>query len=150
MDDFVQFLREIAPYVVIVGSFARGDEGENSDIDCFLRSRPCDEVDPEGGNEDYMPEVLEIIKRYGYETESCSVGHITVKAQKNVLRMVEIATLFAIPHTNPITTRNIYGVSMLCAVDDKHCPYKHCYDNAVWDDDAESMVINYPLPAYQH
>jgi len=37
---FVNFLKEIAPYVIVVGSFARNEEHAGSDIDCFLRARP--------------------------------------------------------------------------------------------------------------
>lgn len=34
---FQDFLREIAPYVVVVGSFAKGTQTAESDIDLLMR-----------------------------------------------------------------------------------------------------------------
>ena len=36
MELFESFLRAIAPYVIVVGSFGRNEETEDSDIDCYL------------------------------------------------------------------------------------------------------------------
>lgn len=147
---FAEFLRELAPYVVVVGSFARNKEHDGSDIDCFLRSRPPAEVDPEaGGNyETYMPEVLALVERYGYITDSVIVGHIDVERQPGVPRMVEISSHYHVRHDEPVSVRKIYGVPFLCAADDKGAPPEACYDNAEWSDEACDMVIQYPLPAY--
>lgn len=148
---FVSFLRELAPYVVVVGSFARKDEHDSSDIDCFLRSRPVDEVDPEksADYESYMPEVLALIQKYGFVSDSVIVGHIDVERQPGVPRMVEISTHYRIRHEEPVSVREIYGVPFLCAVDDKDAPPEECYDNADWSDVACDMVITHPAPAYE-
>lgn len=148
MEKFSEFLREIAPYVVVVGSFARHAETEASDIDCFLRSRPVAEVDCEIGNDTYMPEVLAIIKRYDFVTDSVLVGHIAVERQRDVPRMVEISSHYRIPHTEPVFVREICGVHFLCARDNKDAAFEECYDSADWDDEAGDMVIKYPLAKF--
>ena len=150
MDSFPDFLKELAPYVIVVGSFARCNETEKSDIDCFLRARPVDKVDCELGNDSYMPEVLEIIKKYGYITESVIIRHIDVERQPGVPRMVEISTHYHIPYTEAVFVREIYGVPFLCAVDNKNTPFEDCYDYADWNDEIGDMVITHPLPSYPY
>lgn len=148
--DFSLFLRELAPYVVVCGSFARYAEHECSDIDCFLRSRPRDEVDLEAGtDETYMPEVLELVQSFGYETSSVIVGHIAVERQPGVPRMVEVSSHYHIHHAQSVFYREVCGVPMMCAVDEKEAPFEACYDSAVWDDSAQDMVIPYPLPDFE-
>lgn len=149
MEKFSEFLREIAPYVIVVGSFARRAETDASDIDCFLRSRPVDEVDCEIGNDTYMPEVLAAIQRYGFMTDSVLVGHTAVERQRDVPRMVEISSHYRIPHTEPVFTREICGIPFLCARDNKDAAFEDCYDGAEWSDEASDMVIKYPLPKYE-
>ena len=149
MNNFISFLREIAPYVVVVGSFARENEHDESDIDCFLRSRPRHEVDLENPKtETYMHEILEIIKRYGFITDSVIVGHVNIEQQQGVPRMVEIASYYRIPHNERLTVREIYGVPFLCAADNKESRYEDCYDCTEWSNDDSDMIIPYPLPKY--
>lgn len=143
-----EILKEIAPYVVVCGSFARNQENEASDIDCFLRSRPVEEVDSEIGNDTYMPEILEIIKRYNLITESVIVGHIAIERQQGIERMIEISSHYKIPHINKLFYRNIHGVELLCGQDNKEAEYEECYDNAVWNDAINDMEILYPVPQY--
>lgn len=148
--DFSSFLRQLAPYVVVCGSFARREETEASDIDCFLRSRPTQEIDPEAmTDETYMPEVLDIIQQFGYYSSSVIVGHIAVERQEGVPRMVEVSSHYRINHKQPVFYREIAGVRLMCAVDEKETPYEECYDCATWSDEAEDMVIPYPLPIYE-
>ena len=146
---FEEFLRRIAPYVVVCGSFAKGTENEESDIDCFLRSRPIDEVDPEISNDTYMHEVLAIIKEYGFITNSVLIGHIAVEKQLGVPRMVEISSHYRIPYQNKLFYRNIYGVQLLCGQDNKDIDQELCYDAAVWSDDISDMTIPHPIPQYE-
>ena len=63
---FERFLQDIAPYVIVVGSFARKEERDGSDIDCYLRNRAPEDVNPEIGNDTFMPEILDIIQQYGF------------------------------------------------------------------------------------
>lgn len=146
---FEEFLREIAPYVIVVGSFARMEETEGSDIDCYLRNREPSQVNPEIGNDTYMQEILEIIQRYGFYSDSVLVGHIAVERQYRVPRMVEISSYYRVPLTSKIFTRELYGVKFLCAVDDKGCPIDKCYDYLDWSDDVGDMVIYNRLPVYE-
>lgn len=144
------FLNEIAPYVVVVGSFARGQEHVHSDIDCFLRSRPVNEVDPEMGNETYMPELMAIIDRLGFmpHTDSVVVGHVAVERTAGISRMVEISSHYRIPAVNEVFYRSVEGVLMMCAVDDKDAELEDCYDNVDWDDSLCDNVIHNPLPPF--
>lgn len=146
---FKEFLRRIAPYVVVCGSFAKGTETEKSDIDCFLRSRPIDEVDPEIGNDTYMPEILSIIKEYGFITDSVLIGHIAVEKQIGVPRMIEISSHYRIPYQNELYYRDIYGVNFLCGQDNKDTDHEMCYDATIWSDDIYDMVISHPIPKYR-
>lgn len=145
---FEKFLEDIAPYVIVVGSFARKEEHDRSDIDCYLRSRNPENVNPEIGNDTFMPEILDIIRRYGFYADSVVVGHIAVERQPGVPRMVEISSHYRIPLSSNIFHREIYGVQFLCAVDDKDCPNENCYDSPEWDDSICDMVIRNPLPNY--
>lgn len=149
-EQFSSFLRELAPFVVVVGSFGRGEENDGSDIDCYLRSRPRAEVDPEAAenNETYMPEVLKLVERYGYVTDSVIAGHIAVERQPEVPRMVEVSSHYHIRSSEALTVREIYGVPFLCARDDKDAPLDEMYESMEWDDEACDMVIKNPLPAY--
>lgn len=148
---FSEFLNELAPYVVVCGSFARRTETEDSDIDCFLRSRPRQEVDLEAeeNNEAYMPEVLALIQKYGFYSDSVCVGHIAVERQHAVPRMVEVSCHYRIPHSEELFVREIYGVPMLCASDEKDAPWEECYDQSDWDDEVNDVAIRFPLPVYE-
>lgn len=147
---FSDFLRELAPYVVVVGSFGRGEEHDGSDIDCYLRSRPVSEIDPEAqqNNETYMPEVSALIERYGYITDSVIVGHIAVERQVGVPRMVEISSHYHIKGDEAVYVREIYGVKFLCARDEKNAPREECYEYEDWSDEAQDLVMKNPLPPY--
>lgn len=151
MDErFISFLRELAPYVVVVSSFGRGEEHDGSDIDCYLRARPRAEVDLEAevNNETYMPEVAELIERRGYITDSVAAGHIAVERQAGVPRMVEISSFYHIRSSEEVRVRKIYGVPFLCAKDDKTTPPKERYEYTDWSDKACDIVIMNPLPDY--
>lgn len=145
---FKKFLEEIAPYVIVVGSFAREEERPGSDIDCYLRNRAPEDVDPKIGNDDFMPEILDAIRRYGYYTDSVIVGHIAIEQQPGVPRMVEISSHYRIPASAKVFQRMIYGVRFLCAVDDKGCANENCYDSLEWDNSICDMIIKNPLPDY--
>ena len=145
------FLKDIAPYVVVVGSFARQEETDLSDIDCYLKNRPLEEVDCELGNDTYMPEILSIIEKHGLSEfcDSVLVGHIAVERTSGLPRMVEIASYYKIPHWETLFYREIEGVAMLCAQDHKETDLEECYDSSDWDDTVGDMVIKYPLPLFE-
>jgi len=146
--DYRSFLNEIAPYVVVVGSFSRNAEGSGSDIDCFLRSRPRDEVDPDLDNETFMPEMMNLIERNNLDWSSVIVGHVAIEPQPGFPRMIEISSHYRIPVTSQLFYRNVDGVRMLCAPDDKACDVESKYDAIVWDDELCDCVIKNPLPLF--
>lgn len=124
-EKFQNYLKDISPYIIVVGSFARGEETAESDIDCYIKSRPEKEREENYDlDESYMPEILEITKRYGYEFSSCIIGHIAIEFF--VPRMIELSSLFKIPRTSIITKRVIEGVELECAIDDKDASYEEC------------------------
>lgn len=141
------FLKKLAPYVVVVGSFARNEETADSDIDCFLRSRPTEEVDPDMGNETFMPEVLDLIRKHDLNWSSVLIGHVSVE-QPGYPRMIEVSSHYRIPVTAELFYREVDGVTMLCAQDNRYCDYGECYDSAVFDETVCDMTIPHPLPAF--
>lgn len=146
---FKHFLSELAPYVVVVGSYGRMKETPISDLDCYLRSRPREEVNPEDVNsETYMPEVIELCKKYSYETCSVLVGHIAIEQQVGAPIMVEVSSHYRIPSKNPIHVRELFGVNFLCAEDRKDTPLEDCYEFQEWSDEKCDMVTYNPLPEY--
>ena len=120
------FLKEVAPYVVVCGSFSRHQENDESDIDCFLRIRP--DYDPEEDtDESYMPKILDIIGHHDLLCSSVVIGHIAVEQQFGFERMVEISTHYKLPKANTPFYKEICGVKMLCCQDDKSADYDDCY-----------------------
>ncbi len=148
MELFESFLRAIAPYVIVVGSFGRNEETEDSDIDCYLRSKTPEEIDPETGDDTYMPEIIAIVDSFGLAWSSVIIGHIAVERQSGIPKMVEISYHYHIPCTEPVFEREICGVRFLCARDDKNCPLEQCSDFLDWDDAVGDNVIRHPLPPY--
>ena len=148
MELFESFLRAIAPYVIVVGSFGRNEETEDSDIDCYLRSKTPEEIDPETGDDTYMPEIIPIEDSFGLAWSSVIVGHIAVERQPGIPRMVEISYHYCIPYAEPVFERVIYGVRFLCAKDDKNCSLDERSDFLDWDDTVGDNVIRHPLPPY--
>lgn len=141
------FLKAIAPYVVVVGSFARKEETVDSDIDCFLRSRPTDAVNPTLGNETYMPEILDLIRTHQLCWSSVLIGHVAVE-QPEYPRMIEISCHYRIPHAAELFYREIDGAKMLCARDDRYCDYEECFDSVLFDEAICDITIPHPLPAF--
>lgn len=148
MQLLTDFLASLAPYVVVVGSFGRNEESVGSDIDLFLRSRPVSEVDPVEGNATYMPEVLQLIQDFGFSAHCTSViiGHIAVERTAGIPRMVEISSWYRIPATQELFVREVYGVKMLCAKDQKGVSREDCYDCLCWDDATQETFIPHPIP----
>lgn len=146
--DYRSFLKEIAPYVVVVGSFARGEESFHSDIDCFLRSRPREDVDLEVGDETFMPEILDLILKNGLEWSSVLCGHVAIDKQPGFPRMIEISSHYRIPVVSEPFYRDVDEIQMLCARDDKNYDFDFCYDSPVWDDDLCDVVIKNLLPSF--
>lgn len=138
------FLQAIAPYVVLCGSFARGEENENSDLDFFVRQKPQDPEEEPQNDTSYLPELIRIIKCFGYEIDSCVIGSVTIPASSTGVRQLEFSYLYRLPTANSITVREVDTAVFLTCVDDKNAEYDNCYDTL---DDYGN--IQNPLPSYE-
>lgn len=127
---FKEFLKEIKPYVVVVGSYARGTQTEYSDIDFYIKRRPLKEIEDSGYeiDEHYMPEILDIINKYNFETSSVIIGHICVERGNEVSIMTELSSHYAIPKGSEIFKINILGMEFEAAIDVKDTPYENFFD----------------------
>lgn len=147
-----EILHALAPYVVVCGSYARREERNSetysSDIDMFIRSRPRDEIDFEISNETYMDEILDVINSRELINDSDGPGSIAILPQRHVPIMFDMNTRFKLPITNKLFYREIFGVPMMCCVDDKHASDEVCWDNPEWSDAACDVVIDNPIPKY--
>ena len=150
LETMQELLTALAPYVIVCGSWARGEErleeSYSSDIDMFIRSRPRDQLDYEISNETYMAEVCEIINTRNLINTSVSVGQIAIEQQRNVPYMFDMSTFFHLPASNGIFYKNIFGVPMLCCIDNPETEWVDCWDNADWDDAAQDVIIKNPIP----
>lgn len=147
-----ELLRALAPYVVVCGSVAKGtdrhDEDYASDIDMFVRSRPRDEVDFETCNETYINEICDIINDRNLINSSVGPGCITVEFQRKCPVMLDMSSMFHLPVSNEIFVKDVFGVPMLCCVDDPGVDWELCWDNVEWDDEACDCIIKNPVPKY--
>lgn len=151
MEKFKNFLSEIAPYVVLVGSYGRNEENEHSDLDFYIRRRTEEEIENDwnefgDAEEHYMKQIIDIVKKYEYDFGSVIVGHIAV--EEDVPCMVELSYHYKIPKNSKIFVRSIYGISILCAEDDKSAANENCYDYTDYDDKRGDFVNIHPLPEY--
>lgn len=145
-----ELLTALAPYVIVCGSWARREERLEgsyvSDIDMFIRSRPREEIDYEISNETYMNEICDIINSRNLINTSVSVGQIAIEPQPHIPYMFDMSTFFRLPASNGIFYRNILGVEMLCCIDNPETRGDDCWDHADWDDAAQDVIIQTPIP----
>lgn len=120
---FFDFLHEVAPYVVLCGSYARGEENENSDLDFYVRQKPQNPDEEPPMDTSYLPEIMEVCRKYGYEMDSCVIGSITLSAEATGTIQVEFSYMYKLPVDNPIEVKNWF-VPFLACVDDKDVPYE--------------------------
>ena len=138
------FLQEIAPYVVLCGSYARGEENENSDLDFYVRQKPQDPDKEPEIDTSYLPKITALAKCFGYEIDSCVVGSITLPSDSTKGRQLEFSYLYKLPVENPLGVREIDGVTFLTCIDNKEAKYDDCFDTI---DDYGG--IQNPLPSYE-
>lgn len=114
-----EILKELEPYVYVVGSMARGTQHEFSDIDLYVRRRTEEELEEIGyydgeGEEHYIDKVIEIFERYGVKWDSILMGYVH---STNHSPMIEASYLFRVdeePETFPV---NVLGVPMTATLD---------------------------------
>lgn len=71
------FLKELAELkiVKVCGSFARGEQNVNSDIDFKIKDSPKDDM--YGDKNRYVEKVKELLDKYGYRWESTRPSYMT-------------------------------------------------------------------------
>lgn len=119
MEILQKVLMELEPYVIVVGSHARGTATQLSDIDLYVRRRPEKEleVDWYGDLEEhYIDKVIEIFNRNELAWDSLMVGYVHTE---NCEVQIEASPLFKIGKNADFKKISVFGVEMTAAVDDK-------------------------------
>lgn len=117
-------LQELKPYVIVVGSFAKGTNNEDSDIDLYIKRRPQEELDQDWFGEleeHYIDKVIEVFERNGLSWDSLIVGYVHTN---DLPVQIEASSLFKIPKNAEIKTIDVFGVEMEPIIDDKNISYE--------------------------
>lgn len=142
-ENYETFLKRIAPYVILCGSFARETETDSSDLDFFVRQKPQNPEEELQVDTTYLPDIMAIAEEMDYDIDSCVVGSITLSAETTGVRQLEFSYLYKLPSVNPIGVRFYRGIPFLTCEDDKEADYDLCFDSL----DDYGNVVN-PLPSY--
>lgn len=135
MENFKRFLKTIAPWVILCGSFARHEERESSDIDFYVRQKPQDPEQEPPIDSSYLPDIIKVAKDFGYDIESCVIGSITIPSTETGVRQLEFSYLYKLPTYRLPHTRNVYGVDFIAICDEKDSKapfYEDCDDKGEW------------------
>lgn len=115
---------ELTPYVLVVGSFAKGANNDNSDIDLYVKRRPQKELDDDWYgevSEHYIDKVIEVFDKNKLVWGSLMIGYIHTNA---LPIQIEVSNLFKIHKDTPIKIINVLGVDMESAIDDKDLDFE--------------------------
>lgn len=133
MEKYKEFLKEISKYVIVVGSFARGTQTIESDIDCYVKRRPQKEIDEnfeQDIDEYYMPELIKLANKYNFIWSSVIIGHIALERfENNIPRMIELSYHYNIGKTEEIKKIEIEGIQFDAANDNKDLLFEDTIDN---------------------
>lgn len=138
-----QFLHRLAPWVVLVGSYAREEETSSSDLDFYVRQKKQDPFEEPPVDTSYLPDIVELAVEFGYRVDSCCVGSITLPMETTGVIQLEFSYLYRIPKDSKVYTRTILKTPFLTCVDNKETPFSDCYEAI----DASGNLRN-PLPLY--
>lgn len=112
-------LKELHPFVIVVGSYARGENHSGSDIDLYIKRRPQEELDNDWYNnveEHYIDKVIEVFENNNLKWDSLFISYIHTN---DLPVQIEASPLFKIHKDTPIKTIELFGVKMESAIDDK-------------------------------
>jgi hypothetical protein len=110
----IKVLDELKPYVIVVGSFARGDNHSGSDIDLYIKMKPEDSYDCETEEDTYITEVKDIFDKYEIEWDSCFPCTIN---STNLPIMLDTSAFFNLKENARIHKVNILGIELDATVD---------------------------------
>lgn len=126
MDILRKILKELEPYVYVVGSYARGTQTNESDIDLYVRMKSEEQMDKEieelqskgiydMPDEYYMKECISIFNKYNVIWDSCIIGHIS---SENLPIMIEASWHYVVDEDNAeIFDIDILGIKMKATID---------------------------------
>jgi len=87
MKSLSEILQDIAPYVIVTGSYAFGTQKATSDIDFYVKARSdedrekeCEEtgIDWSDTEETYVPTLIRYFESLGYEWSSCFIESFAI------------------------------------------------------------------------
>lgn len=122
MEAVRDILNEIKDYVYVVGSYARGTQNLNSDIDLYVKRRSEEELELNGyydgeGEEHYIDKVIEAFEKRGVKWESLIIGYVNTR---NLSPMIEASYLFEVDEEDENLETHIIsvlGVPMVATID---------------------------------
>lgn len=126
MDVLRNVLKELSPYVYVVGSYARGTQTNESDIDLYIKMKSEEYMDKEieqlqskgiydMPDEYYMKECIDIFNKYNVKWDSCIIGHIS---SINLPIMIEASWHYVVDEdTAEIIEIDILGIKMKATLD---------------------------------
>jgi predicted nucleotidyltransferase len=127
LDKIKKLLKELVPYVIVVGSFAKGTNNSSSDIDLYVKRRCQEELDEDWYNEleeHYIDKVIDVFELNNITWDSLLIGYIHTN---DLSIQIEVSSLFKISKYVEFKTINIFGVEMLSAIDNKDLKIEECY-----------------------
>lgn len=113
-------LNELSPYVVVVGSYGRGNATDSSDLDMYIKRRSDEELDTDyygDLEEHYIDKVIKIFEENGLDWGSSVIGQVYTDDLEISL---EASYLFKIPNSVKLEKIELFGVQLDSAVDDKY------------------------------
>ncbi|MNV39760.1 hypothetical protein D3C71_1313500 [compost metagenome] len=97
-------LSELNPYVYVVGSFARGKEYDDSDIDLYIRRYE----DEDGIEQTYTSKIIEVLDRLKVSWDSDFIDSLGVRLD----RFIDLSTWFSMPEILEPFDIEVCGVKM--------------------------------------
>lgn len=119
MEKLQKVLEELKPYVVVVGSYAKGTATKESDIDLYVKRRNQSELDNDWYGEleeHYIDKVIEIFESNGLSWDSMFMGYIHTN---DLDVQIEVSERFKIKKDSEEKKINLFGVEMFSMIDDK-------------------------------
>jgi hypothetical protein len=147
-------LKEVSPFVVLVGSYGRGKETPESDMNFYVRRRKQNEIERDKENDPSQAAEESYIKKIAQIASSCSLnfsiiseGHLAIEKQPGIPTTLVFGTHYRIP-VQEFDKRRVNGVDFITAVDNKDTLVENLCDYATRDKSLGILITKHPLPFY--